>query len=390
MDRLARGGVVGQGRKQAPELFLRRAGVAQLGRSQGCGIAQRQRGRVVPRRRVRAPGLCQRLQSLDPGLAQHARARRHQRVQGRARARTVARGGLVQRQPRAHVGHALGAQRVAAQVGEGAVIVQARGLLQLVEQGREAGAVETGCGHDAVADPVGLALHVAREVQLVLQRQRLSAHDGGVADVGILCLAGRDGAQHHGRQHPGRLPALLRQQARDMALRDMAELVREHRGQLVGAGHGRQQAHVHAEVATRQREGVDRRLAQQQQAPGVALVGIGRQFAARLGRIEQRPPDLLQIIGQQRVVQVVGVAVDRACDLVADAALLAQRHLAAVAQAGQGAHGWQGRQIGRRLGLRPGLGRQQQQGGCQPGPPAGTEGSAHRRIMPVPAPDHIS
>ncbi len=297
--------------------------------------------------------------------------------------------GLVQRQPRAHVGHALGAQRVAAQVGEGTVVVQPRGLLQLVEQGREAGAVEAGLGHDAVADPVGLARHVAREVELGLHGQRLSADEGGVADVGVLGLAGRQHAEQHRGDHPGRLPALLRQQARDMALRDMAELVREHRGQLVGAAHGRQQAQVHAEVAARQREGVDRGVAQQQQAPGIALVGVGRQFATRQRRVEQRPPDLLQVVGQQRVVEVLGVAVDRAGDLVADAALFAQGHLAAVAQAGQGAPGRQLGRIGRRLGLRPGQGCQQQ-GRGQPGPPAGTEGNAHRRIMPVPAADHIT
>ncbi len=96
---------------------------------------------------------------------------------------------------------------MAAQVGVGAVVVQARRLLQLVEHGHKALGRKAGLRHHAIAHTVGLALHVAREIKLVLRCHGLAAQNQGVAGVGI--FAGGQRAQNHGANHPGRLLALL-------------------------------------------------------------------------------------------------------------------------------------------------------------------------------------
>ena len=178
-----------------------------------------------------------------------------------------------------HVGNALRGQRVAAQVGPVAVVVDAAGGLQLLEHADKALRRVAGLRHDAVADAVGLALHVAREVELLLNHRRLPAHRQRGA--GLRVLAGGNGAQHHRGDHPRRLAALLAEQARNVALRDVRHLVRQHRSQLVARGDGAHQPQVQAEIAARQREGVDGAVAPQQHLPGVALVQLGGQFAAR-------------------------------------------------------------------------------------------------------------
>ena len=56
-----------------------------------------------------------------------------------------------------------------------------------------------------------------------------------------------------------------------MALRHMAEFMRQHGGQLIcTADHGNQ-AGVHAHVAARQRKGIDAAVSHQKQVPGKAV-----------------------------------------------------------------------------------------------------------------------
>ena len=56
-----------------------------------------------------------------------------------------------------------------------------------------------------------------------------------------------------------------------MALRHMAEFMRQHGGQLIcTADHGNQ-AGVHAHVAARQRKGIDAAVSYQKQVPGKAV-----------------------------------------------------------------------------------------------------------------------
>jgi hypothetical protein len=85
------------------------------------------------------------------------------------------------------------------------------------------------------------------KVELVLHHQRLPANGQGLGSIGI--LAGGQGPQHHGADHQRRLAVLLRDQARYMALRDVAQLVRQHRGQFVARAHHAQQPQVHAQIA---------------------------------------------------------------------------------------------------------------------------------------------
>ena len=286
-------------------------------------------------------------QHVDAGATEHARARGHQqRLQvrraaafgrlawGAGRLGAAARQGLG---ALLHVADSLGGQRVAAQVGPVAVVVDARGALELFEHADEALAVEAGLHQDAVADAVGLALHVAREVQLLLDHRRLPAH--GQRGAGLRVLAGGDHAGHQGRHHQRRLALFLPQQARDVALRDVRQLVRQHRGQLGARADHAHQPQVQAEVTARQRKGVDAAVAPQQHAPGVALVQLGRQLAARAGAVQQRAPQAVDVFADDGVVDVVRVAVQLADDGVAQLALFQRRHLAGVAQRGQAARG---------------------------------------------------
>ena len=282
--------------------------------------------------------------TLSAVFAQHAGARRHQMVQrdagqadgcGVGAVRSARR--VAQRQAGAHVSDALAGERVAAQVGKRAVVVEPTGLLQLVKHGHKTIAVETRAGHHAKAHPVRLALHVARKIQLALRRQRLAARDGGARHVGV--AARRQRAQDHRGQHPGRQPLLARHHARNVPLRHMAQLVRDHRRQLLRPLGDRQQPQVHPHVATRQRKRVDRFGAVDHQLPGQAIAQLGRHIAARARRCDQRLPDRLQIVHQHRIVEVVWVAVDLRGDLVAQAPLVGHRHARAIAQTRQAGRG---------------------------------------------------
>jgi hypothetical protein len=155
----------------------------------------------------------------------------------------------------------------------------ARGCLQLLEHADEALGRKAGLAHDGVAHAVGLALHVAREVELLLGDGGLPAH--GQRGAGLRVLAGGDGARDHGGNQQRHLAALLAQQAGDVALGDVAHLVAQHRGQLVARTHHAHQPEVQPEVAAGQGKGVDAAVAPQEDLPGEALVQLGRQLAAR-------------------------------------------------------------------------------------------------------------
>ena len=234
---------------------------------------------------------------------------------------------------RLHVGNTLGGQRVAAQVGEGAVVVDARGVLQLLEHAHKTLAGVPGLRHDAVPHTVGLTLHVARKIELVLRRHGLPAHHQRVGRVGA--FAGGQCAQDHCANQPRRLAALLRHQPRDMALGDVAHFMGQHRREFVPAADHTNQAQVHTHVTTGQRKRVDAAVLAQQDLPRKPLLQLGRQLAARAGSGHQGLPDVLHIFDQHRVVDVVRVAVQLAGNTVTQTALGRRRHVAAVAQRGQ-------------------------------------------------------
>ena len=183
-----------------------------------------------------------------------------------------------------------------AQVREAAAVVEPRRLVEQLEHLRHAGGREAGAGHHREADAVGLALDVAREIELTLRRGGLRADDRGVGRIGAAGAAGRQQPDDHRRQARHRLPLAGRNAARDVALRDVRQLVREHRGELVAIRGDRDQTEVDADVAAGQRERIDLGVAHQERLPGEALVDLGADVAAapRLGH--QRLPDRLQVL----------------------------------------------------------------------------------------------
>ena len=253
-----------------------------------------------------------------------------------------------------------------AQVGKAAAVIESVGLLQLFEHAHKALGRKPRLRHHAKADPVGLALHVARKVELALHRRRLPAHDQSVGTLAVAgALASGQDAQNHGAHHPWRLGALLRHIARNVALGNVAELVAQHRGQLVARADNAHQPQMHAKVAPRQGEGVDRAVAPEQHLPGKGVDQLGRHLAARYGRRQQRLPDALQVLHGDRVVHVIGVAVEAAGNAVAQAPLGSGRHFGAVTQVRQGVAR---RRVRSPWGLRlhpasgPGQGQRQPQG----------------------------
>jgi len=169
-----------------------------------------------------------------------------------------------------------------------------------------------------LANTVGLALHVAREIELPLHGHALAADDHGLR--GLRVAAHGECAQHHGgNAHPGGL-ARLADQTSDVPLRDVRQLMRQHRCKLFArVGHG-QQTQVDADVATRQRKGVDRFFAHQEGPPGVSGVELVADLTALAGTGQQRCPDLVDMLQHQRVVDHVWVTQDGAHDAIAHAA----------------------------------------------------------------------
>ena len=108
-----------------------------------------------------------------------------------------------------------------------------------------------------------------------------------------------------------------------MALRDVRQLVREHGGQLVARRRHGNQPKVDADEAARQRERIDAAFTDQEQLERITQVDVGANLAAQARGRKQRLPDRLQVLDQDRVVQVVGVTADLAHDLLADLALRA-------------------------------------------------------------------
>ena len=84
---------------------------------------------------------------------------------------------------------------------------------------------KTGLGRHTKTNTVRFAFHITRKIELVLRPNRLPADDHGVGRVGA--LAGCQHAQNHGPQQPRCLLALARHHARNVALRHMAEFMRQ-------------------------------------------------------------------------------------------------------------------------------------------------------------------
>ena len=132
----------------------------------------------------------------------------------------------------------------------------ARRALQPLEKHRHRAHVEAGRRKQTEPEAVGLALEVARVVDLRLHRPGLRRHHRALREVRPRTR--REHRQHH-RGHGRDRELLLRaDQARDMALGDVRDLVREHRREFRLRLRGEQQPGIHADEAAGQRERVDR------------------------------------------------------------------------------------------------------------------------------------
>ncbi len=218
------------------------------------------------------------------------------------------------------------------------VAVQAALLLEPHEERRHRIRVEMRPGHGADADAVGLQLVGAREVHFALVGGGLAERQGGDDDLGV----GRGGDDRGEHRRPGGEVAALRalDRARDVALRDVGQLVRHDAGQLAFAAHRGQQARVDAEVAAGQGEGVDARVADHEHGE------LGR---LGLGRRHQAPGQRRDVIADFGVLEDVVMRIQLRGDARADLFLLGrrQRHVGGLADArqvhgrglGGGAHG---------------------------------------------------
>ena len=256
-------------------------------------------------------------QRVDALVHQHPRARLRHRVLEDADPRA----GEAHAGARACLADALHRQRVAAQVGEAAEVVEpGRGIHLLEHPGHAAGG-EAGRDHHLEADPVGLALHVAREVELALDVRRLGAGDDGLTASGLLLREAASRPMIIAARLTSDAPRVARDAAGDVPLRHVRQLVPEHRRELVAGDGDGDQAEVHADEAAGQGERVDALVAHQERLPGEALVDVGGDVAEAAAGGHERIPDRLHVLEQQRIVEIVRIDPDLAHDLVADLAL---------------------------------------------------------------------
>ena len=281
-----------------------------------------QRAHAVGQQRRRT-GAVQTLQGLRAVVHQHPGAGLHGRVQQAGLRQGLAR----QQRAVARFADAVHGERVAAQIGKAARVGDARGCVQLFEHRRHAARRITGGRQHVEADAVGLPLDIARKIQLRLDGRRLARGDGRIGHVNAVAATGRKHPQQQSRQCHQRCPLLGRNAACDVALRDVGELVGQHRGQLVGRLGQRHQAQVHAHIAAGHGKGVDAAVAHQEGLEGKSALDFGVDVAQLLRRIDQGLPQLQQVLQQHGVVQVLRVAPTFAHDLIAQATFGADRQV---------------------------------------------------------------
>ena len=169
-------------------------------------------------------------------------------------------------------------------------------------------------GEDADADPVGLVLVLAGEIDLRLDREVLRGGDG--AHRGVRVSSGHRADQDCRQRRRGRdeVRASLRlDAARDVSLRDVRDFVRQDGRELALALGLEQQAGVNADESARQRERVDRRIADQEEREvAVAVVRHAREAQA----------ERLQVLADLRVLEHAARIAEPAHHHAADAVLV--------------------------------------------------------------------
>jgi hypothetical protein len=89
------------------------------------------------------------------------------------------------------------------------------------------------------------------------------------------------------------------------------------------------------QISPGQRKGIDRAVTAQQDLPRIGLIEFRCQLATLAGSTQQGLPDALHIFRKNRIVHIVGVAVQFTRNPVAQAALRIGGHVGAVTQVRQ-------------------------------------------------------
>ena len=195
--------------------------------------------------------------------------------------------------------------------------MQARAPADGLEEIRHAVGIEAGGREEAHADAIGLGFVGAREIDLLLHGRAL--RHGDAAERGVTRAGGgadQDGGEN-GRHRRDALPALRAHAARDVTLRDVRDLVRQHAGELRFVARGEHQAVVHADEAAGQREGIDGVVAHEEELETLRRIARGLRDDARAER--------LQIFRGLGVFDDLAFVAQLAHDLQADVVLVVER-----------------------------------------------------------------
>ena len=147
--------------------------------------------------------------------------------------------------------------------------------LQFGEEARHAARVDPGGGHQPDGGAVGLVFQAARITQLLFDGQRGADMDGELRQFRVVTGRHQAGDQQQRAEPTG--GAHLGAQPRDVAPRDMRDLVRDNAGQFALVAGEQHQALVDDDNAARRREGVDGAVGDRQEMKVNPVVGVLRQ-----------------------------------------------------------------------------------------------------------------
>jgi hypothetical protein len=152
--------------------------------------------------------------------------------------------------------------------------------------------IESGVSHCADSDAIRFVFVAASEVDLLLRGGALRDNDTGLR--GITVSRGnprQDSAQHECRRQDALALAGM-DRSRDMALRNVRNLMREDAGELVFVAGGVEEARVDADVASGECEGIDVGIVDDEE----------RKFLAAVVRLCRNPAaDFIDVLGNHGV-----------------------------------------------------------------------------------------
>ena len=147
------------------------------------------------------------------------------------------------------IGDPLAGQRMGTQERWREIVIGAAGGLQAAEERDHAGGIEICLLQDLEPDPIGLALGIAAEIELALDRQAFGTHQHRRRAV-------RSGLRRQHReqdtgQRQQRILALLAEHAGDVALGDVTDFMGHHRRQFRLALRRQHQPRMHGDETAR-------------------------------------------------------------------------------------------------------------------------------------------